>query len=161
MADRTDKGTSLVKGPVALLGIAALAWGILNLIAGGSGFGQQAVDGTVSGERFLGFEGNGWTNLLWIAAGALLLLGSPLHWGAKTLSIVVGLVLGAASVIALVDGDDVLGIAAANGPTKLLLGAAAAVLLVTALLPRVGGRHDGPRGGRATGRGGAVRAGSR
>ena len=62
-----------------------------------------------------------------------------MHWGAKSLSLIVGLVLGAASVIALVDGDDVFGIFAANGLTKLVWGIAAAVLLVLALLPRVGG----------------------
>jgi hypothetical protein len=59
------------------------------------------------------------------------------------LSLIVGLALGAASVIALVDGDDVFGIFAANGLTKLVWGVAAAVLLVLALLPRVGSRkHD-------------------
>ncbi len=42
-------------------------------------------------------------------------------------------------MIALVDGDDVFGIFAANGLTKLIWGIAAAVLLVLALLPRVGG----------------------
>jgi hypothetical protein len=57
--------------------------------------------------------------------------------------LIVGLALGAASVIALVDGDDVFGIFAANGLTKLVWGVAAAVLLVLALLPRVGARkHD-------------------
>jgi hypothetical protein len=136
--DTRKKGTSLAKGPVGLLGAAMLAWGILNLVLGGNGFGSSPVDGTVQGESFLGFEGNGWTNLLWIAAGALLLFGAPLHWGAKTMALLVGLALGAASVIALVDGDDVFGIFAANGLTKLAWGASAAALLIFSLLPRVG-----------------------
>ncbi len=143
--DSRKKGTSLAKGPVGLLGAAMVAWGILNLVLGGNGFTSSPVDGTVQGESFLGFEGNGWTNLLWIAAGALLLFGAPLHWGAKTMALLVGLALGAASVIALVDGDDVFGIFAANGLTKLAWGASAVVLLVLSLLPRVGkdkGRHD-------------------
>lgn len=42
-------------------------------------------------------------------------------------------------MIALVDKRDVFGIFAANGPTKLIWGVASAVLLVLALLPRVGG----------------------
>jgi hypothetical protein len=132
-------GVSLAKGPVALVGIALLAYGITGLLFGGHGFTAHAVSGTVNGKTWLGLEGNGWTNLLFAGAGAVLLLGAPLHWGAKSLALVVGLVLGAASVIALVDGEDVFGIFAANGPTKLAWGVASAVLLVLALLPRVGG----------------------
>jgi len=140
---RTDtrrKGISLAKGPVALLGAAMLAWGILNLVLGGNTFTSSPIDGTVEGESFLGFEGNGWTNLLWIAAGALLLFGAPVHWGAKTMALLVGLALGAASVIALADGEDVFGILAANGLTMLAWGACATALLVLSLLPRVGKR---------------------
>jgi hypothetical protein len=145
-ASRKD-GISLAKGPVALVGVALLAYGITGLLLGGHGFTAHAVSGTVNGKTWLGLEGNGWTNLLFAGTGAVLLLGAPLHWGAKSLALIVGLVLGAASVIALVDGEDVFGIFAANGPTKLAWGAAAAVLLVLALLPRVGGdrRRDDDR----------------
>jgi len=140
MADSTrSKGTSLVKGPAALLGLAALVYGVSGLIFGGDSFSVDIPDGTVTGETWLGLELNGWSSLLFAGGGALLLFGAPLHWGAKTLALIVGLAFGAASVIALVDGDDVLGIAAANGLTKLVWGAASAVLLVLALLPRVGG----------------------
>ncbi len=64
------------------------------------------------------------------------------------MAVVVGLVLGAASVISLVtqwaDGAfGVFGIFAANGPTTLAWGAVAAALLLSALLPRIGrGRED-------------------
>jgi hypothetical protein len=139
MASKDHKGTSLAKGPVAVVGIALLALGVLGLIFGGNGFTTDPVDGTVQGTKWLGLEANGWSNLLLAGAGALLLFGSPLHWGAKSLSLIVGLALGAASVIAIVDGDDVFGIFAANGLTELVWGVAAAVLLVLALLPRVGG----------------------
>ena len=133
------KGVSLAKGPVLIVGLALLVYGILGLIVGGNGFTSDPISGTVQGTKFLGLEANGWSNLLIAGAGALLVFGSPLHWGAKSLSLIVGLVLGAASVIALVDGDDVFGIFAANGLTKLAWGVAASVLLVLALLPRVGG----------------------
>jgi hypothetical protein len=147
-----SNGVSLAKGPVAIIGIALLAYGISGLIFGGNGFTSDPVSGTAQGTKWLGLEANGWSNLLFAGAGALLLFGSPLHWGAKSLSLIVGLVLGAASVIALVDGDDVFGIFAANGLTKLVWGIAAGVLLVLALLPRVGGKKDpgderGERGG--------------
>jgi hypothetical protein len=134
---RSD-GVSLAKGPAGIIGIALLAYGITGLIFGGNGFDASPVDGTVNGSTWLGIEGNGWTNVLFAGAGALLLFGAPLHWGAKSLALIVGLVLGAASVISLVDGQDVFGIFAANGLTKLVWGIAAAVLLLVALLPRVG-----------------------
>ena len=51
---------------------------------------------------------------------------------------IVGLVMAAACVIAIVDGNDVLGIAAANSMTMLAFGAAAVALLIVAMLPRVG-----------------------
>ena len=143
-----DKGISLAKGPVGIVGIVLLALGILGFIFAGRDFAIDFPDGTQNGEAFLGFEANGWTNLLMVVSGALLLFGAPLHWVAKSLSLIVGLVLGAVSVISLVDSDDALGIFAANGPTKLLLGAAAAVLIVLSLLPRVGGgRKDDDREG--------------
>jgi hypothetical protein len=139
MARSKTKGVSLAKGPVAVVGGLLLAYGITGLIFGGHGFAAHPMSGTVNGKPWLGLEVNGWSSLLFIAAGALLLFGSPLHWGAKSMSLIVGLALGAASVIALVDGNDVFGMFAANGPTKLAWGAAAVVLLVIARLPRVGG----------------------
>jgi hypothetical protein len=137
--DKDGKGVSLAKGPAGLVGMALLAFGILALIFGDNSFTADPVSGTATGQTWLGPEVNGWSSLLFIAAGALLLFGAPLHWGAKSMSLLVGLALGAASVIALVDGDDVFGIFAANGWTKLAWGAAATLLLVLALLPRVGG----------------------
>lgn len=146
-ADR-GKGSSLAKGPVAIIGLLLLAYGVLALIFGDANLEAAPIDGDVDGEPFLGILGNGWTNLLFAAAGALLLLGAPLHWGAKSLSLIVGLVLGAASSIALWYGDDVFGIFAADGPTTLAWGAPAAILLVSALLPRTRGRarKEGTRG---------------
>lgn len=136
-----EAGASLAKGPAAIIGLLLLAYGVLALIFGSSDFEASPIEGDVQGETFLGIEGNGWTNLLFAAGGALLLLGAPLHWGAKSLSLIVGLVLGAASVIALWYDDDVFGIFAANGPTTLAWGVAAAILLVLALLPRTRGKR--------------------
>jgi hypothetical protein len=139
-ADR-ERGRSLAKGPVGLVGLLLLAYGVLALIFGSTDFDASPLDGDVQGENFLGIEGNGWTNVLFAASGALLLVSAPLHWGAKSMSLIVGLVLGAASTIALWEGAAVFGIFAANGPTTLAWGAPAAVLLVLALLPRTRGRR--------------------
>jgi hypothetical protein len=67
---------------------------------------------------------------------------APLHWGAKTMAMIVGIAFAAACVIAVVDGNDVFGVAAANTWTKLVFGAAAAALLIVAMLPRVGRRKE-------------------
>ncbi len=134
------KGTSLAKGPIGLIGLLLLAYGITALIFGGHGFAQHAPTGAVHGKTWLGLEVNGWSALLFIAAGMLLLLGAPMHWGAKTMSLLVGISLVVLSLIALVNGHGALGIFAANGVTELVWGATGALLIMLSLLPRVGGR---------------------
>jgi hypothetical protein len=57
------------------------------------------------------------------------------------MSLIVGLVLLAAAVIALYDKHDVLGIFAANGPTRLVWAMAGVLLIVLSLLPRVSQKH--------------------
>ena len=132
------RGTSLAKGPIGLVGLALLAYGITALIFAGHGFTQHAPTGAVHGKTWLGLEVNGWSSLLFVAAGLLLLLGAPMHWGAKTMSLIVGSSLAALCVIALANGHGALGIFAANGLTELVWGAAGALLIVLSLLPRVG-----------------------
>jgi hypothetical protein len=139
--DRT-KGVSLAKGPVGIIGAVLLAGGILGLLFGSTNFTTHAPDGDVTGGTWLGIEGNGWTWLGFAAAGVILLMSAPMHWGAKTMALLVGLVMAAACVIAIVDGNDVFGVAAANRATMLVMGAAGVALLVLAMLPRVGRRRD-------------------
>jgi hypothetical protein len=98
----------------------------------------------VNGRTWLGLEVNAWSSLLFIAAGGLLLVSAPAHWAAKSMSLIVGLALGAASVIALYDKQDVFGVFAANGLTKLVWGAAGALLIVLSLVPRVR-RREAPQ----------------
>jgi hypothetical protein len=149
MASRqTTKGTSLAKGPVGLIGLALLAYGIGALIFAGHSFAQHAPNGPVHGNSWLGLEVNGWSGLLFIAAGLLLLLAAPLHWGAKGMSLIVGLALGAAALLALSKGHGALGMFAANHLTELVWGAAAAVLIVLSQLPRVGAKTEARRVGR-------------
>jgi hypothetical protein len=139
---RTERsGFSLAKGPIALIGLAMIAYGVIAFLMGGDSFTSNPPDGTVTGDTFLGIEGNGWTNLLWAGGGLLLVLAAPMHWGAKTMAIIVGLVLAAATVISLVDGPEVFGIFAANDTTTLAWAIVAAALLVLAFLPRIGRRR--------------------
>jgi hypothetical protein len=136
---KTDRGGfSLAKGPIALVGLAMIAFGVISFLFGGDSFTTNPPSGDVTGDTFLGVEGNGWTNVLWVAGGLLLVLGAPAHWGAKTMAIIVGIVLLAAAIISFVDGPGVFGIFAANNLTELLWAAVGVGLLILALLPRVG-----------------------
>lgn len=133
-----EKGVSLAKGPAGLIGLAMIAWGVIHFLSGGDSFSASPPDGTVTGDSFLGLTGNGWTNVLWAGGGLLLAFGAPLHWGAKTMALVVGIVLGAAALVGASDGADVFGIFATDGQTQLAQAAVAVALLLVALLPRVG-----------------------
>src|SRR5690349_1335353 len=137
------RGVSLAKGPVALIGIASLALGILGFIFASRDFGFNFPDGTVQGSTFIGIEGNGWTWVAFAAAGLLLLLGSPIHWGAKSMAFIVGVVMIVGALIALSDGNDILGIIATNNWTKLVMGAMGAGLVLLAMMPRIGKRRGG------------------
>jgi len=137
------RGISLAKGPVAIIGIASLALGILGFIFANQSFTMDAPNGTVQGSTFLGIEGNGWTWLMFAAAGLLLLLGSPIHWGAKSMAFIVGVVLVVGALIAISDGNDVLGVVATNNWTKLVMGAGGAALIILSMMPRVGQRRGG------------------
>src|SRR3954447_14669058 len=140
---RPRRGVSLAKGPVAVIGLASLALGILGFIFTNQSFTFDAPDGTVNGSTFLGIEGNGWTWVVFAAAGLLLLLGSPIHWGAKSMAFIVGVVLVVGALISLSDGSDILGVVATNDWTTLVMGAGGAALIVLSMMPRIGGRRGG------------------
>ena len=135
------RGVSLAKGPVALIGLASLALGVLGLIFASTDFTTHAPDGVVNGATFLGIEGNGWTWVAFAAGGLLLLLGAPIHWGAKSMAFMVGVAYGVGALIALSDGTDILGIFATNNWTTLVLGAGGVALILLSTLPRVGTRR--------------------
>jgi hypothetical protein len=136
---RTEKGMSLAKGPALVLGTILTAVGLYLLYKARtfppfSNFPNGDV--TKDGDFLFGlFGANGWTAMLTAVGGALLLFGAAQHLLAKTMSLIVGIAFGAAAVIALVSGN-VLGMAAANGWTKLGWGACAVILLFNTLVPR-------------------------
>src|SRR3954449_785468 len=140
---KARSGVSLAKGPVAIIGIASLALGILGFVFASRNFGFDAPSGTVQGTTFLGIEGNGWTWVAFAAAGLLLLLGAPVHWGAKSMAFIVGVVMVVGALISLSDGNDILGIFATNNWTTLAMGAGGVALIVLSMMPRVGRRRGG------------------
>jgi uncharacterized protein DUF4383 len=133
-----EHGPSLAKGPALIAGSILVAFGLASLLKNNDfpSFSSSFPDGEVQGTNFLGFEVNGWTAFFSITAGALLLFGAAQHHLAKMMSLLVGLALAACAVIAVIDGQDVLGLAAANFWTKLGFAVAGGVLLVNALMPR-------------------------
>lgn len=133
-----EHGASLAKGPALAVGAILVAFGLAGLLTNSEfpNFSDSFPDATQQGSTWLGFEVNGWTNFIAIAAGALLLFGAAQHHLAKTMSLLVGLALAACAVIAVIDGEDVLGLAAANGATKLGFAVAGGAMLVNALMPR-------------------------
>lgn len=134
----TEKGISLARGPALVLGTILLAAGLYFLYKQHnfpkfSNFpnGNAPVDGKVFGI----FGANGWTGMLTAVAGGLLLFGAAQHLVAKTMSLLVGVALGAAAIIAAVSGN-VLGLAAANRWTELGWAVVAAILLFNTVIPR-------------------------
>ena len=111
---RTEKGISLARGPALILGTILLAAGLYFL------YKQHVFP------KFANFP-NGKAPV-----GGKVFFGI---FGAKTMSLIVGVALGAAAIIALVSGD-VLGLAAANGWTEIGWGIVAAILLFNTVIPR-------------------------
>lgn len=143
MADRAraTHGAGLARGPALIIGAILAAFGLILFLKAGDTPTDGFPDGSVDGVDFLGFETNGWTAWFTTAAGALLLFGAAQHLLAKTMSLVVGLALGACAIIAAIDGD-VLGLAAANFWTELGWGIAAVLLVFNVLSPRVDRDRD-------------------
>jgi hypothetical protein len=139
-----EHGPSLAKGPALIAGSILVAFGLCALLKNNDfpSFSSTFPDGEVQGTSFLGFEVNGWTAFFSITAGALLLFGAAQHHLAKLMSLIVGLALAACAVIAIVDGQDVLGLAAANFWTKLGFAIAGGAMLINALMPRVKRRRE-------------------
>lgn len=139
-----EHGPSLAKGPAMIAGAILVGFGLCALLKNNDfpSFSSTFPDGEVQGTNFLGFEVNGWTAFFSITAGTLLLFGAAQHHLAKLMSLIVGLALAACAVIAIVDGQDVLGLAAANFWTKLGFAVAGGAMLVNALMPRVTRRRE-------------------
>lgn len=124
----------------AVVGLVLLFYGVAALLFAGDSLETDAIGGTVEGERWLGgIEGNGWTNLSILAGGLLLILSSPVDPLARVTALLVGVAFGGAALVAVVDGDDVLGFAATNRRTALAFAVVGMILVLIGLArPRRG-----------------------
>ena len=116
-----------------LAGIALLGAGIFGFIADATFDTGRNQAGELDGDSFLGFEVNGWHNLVHLASGILLLASFARRAAAKTVALTFGIVYGAVAVIGLIDGDDVLGLIPVNAADNILHIALAAVGILAAL----------------------------
>jgi hypothetical protein len=133
-----ERRVGLARGPAHIVGTILLVAGLYLLYKqhrfpplGNFPNGHAPVNGDV----FFGiFGANGWTGMGTAIAGGLLLFASGAHAAAKTMSLIVGVILGAAAIIAAISGN-VLGLAAANGWTEIGWGVCAVILLLNVLMP--------------------------
>jgi hypothetical protein len=123
----THRGRTPAQLYCLLAGLALLLAGIFGFIADATFDTSASVDpeggnadGSIQGDSFLGFEVNGWHNVVHLLSG-LVLLGASRTWrSAKTVAIGFGAVYGLVALIGLIDGNDVLGIIPINGADNVL-----------------------------------------
>ena len=113
---RHNRGRTLAQWFCSIVGPVLLLVGILGLLADAN---FDAGHG-VQGDGFLGFEVNGWHNLVHILSGLLLLSAFRRRGPAKTVALAFGLVYGLVAIIGLIDGNDVLGLFPVNPADNVL-----------------------------------------
>ncbi len=127
-------------------GLALVLAGLLGFIADATFDTAASVDtDQLQGDGFLGFEVNGWHNVVHIATGLLLLVGAWQWALAKTVALVFGLAYGLVTIIGIIDGNDVLGIIPVNTADNILHLALSALGIIAGLLPSYGKGRDGGR----------------
>ena len=111
-----------------LAGAALLLAGIFGFLADASFDTSRVADsdvggnanGMLQGDSFLGFEVNGWHNLVHILSGIVLLAAFSRRRPARAVALGFGVVYGIVAIIGLIDGNDVLGIIPVNGADNVL-----------------------------------------
>jgi hypothetical protein len=122
-------------------GLALLLAGLLGFIADASFDTGSTPDfdrlgnanGQLQGDSFLGFEVNGWHNVIHVASGVLLLLAASRARRARTVALAFGIVYGVVTIIGLVDGNDVLGLFPVNAADNILHIGLTALAFIAAL----------------------------
>ena len=99
-----------------IVGAALLLVGVLGFAADGGFDTGSGIDG----DTFLGFEVNGWHNLVHIASGLLLLAAANTRPTAKTVLYVFGALYAFVTLWGLVDGDEVFNLIPVNPADNIL-----------------------------------------
>jgi hypothetical protein len=132
-----------------LVGATLLLVGILGFIVDSTFDTGSSIDG----DSLIGFEVNGWHNIVHLLSGVVLLACANTAPTAKTAAIGFGVVYGIVTLIGLIDGETVLGLIPVNPADNVLHLALSAVGIAAGLSSRTF-RRDQPipgRRGRTTG----------
>ena len=135
-----DAGTDRKRTPAQwyclLAGAALLLAGLLGFLVNAD-FGVGNIpSGTVEGDSLLGFEVNGWHNIVHLASGLVLLAAANTRPSAKAVALTFGLVYGLVALIGLIDGRDIIGLLPVNGADNVLHLALAALGIIAALISK-------------------------
>ena len=118
--DARDDGRHTGRTPAQwyclLAGAALLLAGIFGFIADAT----FDAGNDLNGDSFLGFEVNGWHNVVHVLSGIVLLAVFSRRRPARTVALAFGIVYGLVTIIGLIDGSDVLGIIPVNGADNVL-----------------------------------------
>ena len=115
-ARHRDRGRTPAQWYCLLAGAALLLAGIVGFFVD-SGFDTGSG---IDGDSLLGFEINGFHNLVHLASGLLLLACSAKRRPAKTVALLFGVVYGVVTLIGLIDGETVLGLIPVNTADNIL-----------------------------------------
>lgn len=130
----------------------ALVVGLVLIAVGALGFTANATfdqaqlalnfqGDPVNGGLFLGFEVNGWHNVVHIASGALLLVGGLSRSAAPGILIAFAVVYAAVTVIGFLDKRNVLGVIPVNTADNFLHAALTVLALAVGILGVAGARR--------------------
>ncbi|HEV3000879.1 MAG TPA: DUF4383 domain-containing protein [Solirubrobacteraceae bacterium] len=140
---RTDhRGRTPAQWFCLLAGAALLLAGILGFIADAT----FDAGGELQGDSFLGFEVNGWHNLVHVASGLLLLSAFGRRATARTVALVFGALYAIVTLIGLIDGNDVVELLPVNAADNVLHLVLSAAAILAALASRPDRHRDGDRG---------------
>lgn len=129
IVDRDDKHPAQLYCLIA--GVVLLLVGIIGFfVDGGFDTGSE-----LNGGSLLGFEINGWHDLVHLLSGVVLIGASRTRATARSVALAFGVVYGLVAIIGLIDGDDVLGIIPVNPADNILHIGLALLGIVTGLLP--------------------------
>jgi len=144
-ADADGDGRDGRKHPAQLYclvaGAALLLAGIFGFLAdatfdtGGATDSAGGNNGALQGDSFLGFEVNGWHNIVHLASGLFLLAAAAKWKTARTAALAFGVVYGIVTIIGLIDGNDVLGFIPVNPADNVLHAGLSILGIITGLLP--------------------------
>ena len=165
--DAKDDGRHTGRTPAQwyclLAGLALLLAGIFGFLAdatfdtgaSGANDGDGGNNGgALQGDSFLGFEVNGWHNVIHLLSGLVLLSAFRKRTPAKTVALAFGIVYGIVALIGLINGNDVLGIIPVNPADNILHIALSLAGILAALVSPRGEKlrtsTDSATGGKAT-----------